>query len=410
MRPFAFLSLSILLAASGAVAAPVPEHFSERARELLSGGEELNRPEEVVKTNRQLNVIYFVGCDSEPLADYERRLSELLLYLRRFYGEEMARNGFGYRSFELPLRENGDVDVTLIRGSKPAAEYPCTGEAAMDCLKEIDEFFRLHPERKFSRHTFVIMPTRYDEKFNDASPGGVPFFAMGRNCFVLDYNGFDLRYLGQDTEQGRLLTKMFGGLGHELGHCVNLYHNNGPVSELNRLGTPLMGSGNYTFGMKPTYLTKASCAILDVCELVPQPELPKAFYAKPAVPLKKVEPELVYDGENFDLELRLPAEAAELKAVNVYVQDMPSGVNQDYDAVAFVAQRQAVEDGVVFRCRFSAAELAQLKEDHREVAMILIYPNGFSYRWTAQFRVSELKAGQKVALSQAALAEITLPD
>ncbi len=28
-----------------------------------------------------------------------------------------------------------------------------------------------------------------------------------------------------------------------------------------------MGSGNYTFGMKPTYLTKASCAVMDVCEL-----------------------------------------------------------------------------------------------------------------------------------------------
>lgn len=31
-----------------------------------------------------------------------------------------------------------------------------------------------------------------------------------------------------------------------------------------------MGSGNYTFGMKPTYLTKASCAVMDVCELVPR--------------------------------------------------------------------------------------------------------------------------------------------
>lgn len=34
-----------------------------------------------------------------------------------------------------------------------------------------------------------------------------------------------------------------------------------------------MGSGNYTFGMKPTYLTKASCAVMDVYRAAGSAEL-----------------------------------------------------------------------------------------------------------------------------------------
>ena len=382
-----------------ALAAPIPEHFSDRAKELLADRIELNRPEDVGEIKHTLNVIYFIGSDAEPVADYERRISELLLYLQQFYGKEMARNGFGNRSVALPMKDNGEVDITLIRGRKKAAEYNYSGAAAQACLAEIADYFREHPERCNSQHHFVIMPTQHDAKYNDENPGGVPFFGYGRHCFALDYKEFDLRHLGQDTPYGHLLTKWYGGFAHELGHGLNLPHNNGPVSELLRLGTPLMGRGNYTFGYKPTYLTKASCAVLDVCEVFPGLNHPEHFYARPAEVLREAEGSLLYDGKVFELQIKLPTPGArDIKAANVYVQDLPSAVNQDYDAVAFTAQKEDTDTGLSIRCRIPAIELLQLSGNEREIAAIFLLPNGFRYRWTAEFKVSDIKAGQPVPL------------
>ena len=406
MRRFSLTVLGAGLAALGsAAAAPLPDSFSDRARELLADRVELNRPEDVGEVKHKLNVIYFIGSDAEPVADYERRLSELLLYLQQFYGKEMARNGFGNRSVALPLKENGEVDITLIRGKQKAAEYPYSGEAALRCLKEIDAYFREHPERRRSRHNFVIMPTQQDEKYNDDNPGGVPFFGYGRHCFALDYKDFDLRHLGLDTRYGHLLTKWFGGFAHELGHGLNMPHNNGPTSELKRLGTPLMGSGNYTFGYKPTYMTKASCAILDVCEVFPGANQPTEYYTPPAQPLTGAEVKSSFEGAALKLEFHLPAAGAAVKAVNVYVQDPPSAVNQDYDAVAFTAQRAAAsaegsgkDEGVTWTCTVPMGELSGLGKNERDVSAIFLYPNGYRYRWTASFKVSDLRNGEPLPL------------
>lgn len=186
----------------------------------------------------KLNVIYFIGNDREPIPGYRRRLSELLLYLQQFYGKEMARNGFGFRSVALPMDSNGEVDITLVRGKRPACEYTNSEQAAIACLEELDAYYQEHPEQRRSGHCLIIMPTQNNAEFNDSNPGGVPVFGMGHDCFTLDYADFDLQHLGAQTDRGLLLTKMFGGFAHELGHCMALPHNNGPVSELKKLALP----------------------------------------------------------------------------------------------------------------------------------------------------------------------------
>ena len=72
--------------------ADVPAHFSDRAKEILA--DEVA----VVPAEYPLNIVYFLGNDNEPVADYERRLSELMLYVQQFYAREMTRNGFPGRS------------------------------------------------------------------------------------------------------------------------------------------------------------------------------------------------------------------------------------------------------------------------------------------------------------------------
>ena len=109
----------------------------------------------------------------------------------------------------------------------------------------MNAYLDAEPGRRTSQHSFIIMPTHYDEQYNDMNPGGVPFYGLGINCFALDYAHFDIKHLGQNTREGHLLTKWYGGFAHELGHGLNLPHNLGTVSDNNAhgTGTPLNDVG-----------------------------------------------------------------------------------------------------------------------------------------------------------------------
>lgn len=190
----AFFSFALLGTASGISSAEVtvPDVLKDRIA--------------LKKTAQQLNVVYFLGSDTEPVPDYERRLSELLLYLQQFYGREMQRHGYGARSFGLDIKSPGRVNIIEYKAKNPAAHYPYENGGGWKAAQELEEFFKANPDRKKSQHTLVIMPTWNDEKNGPDNPGGVPFYGMGRNCFALDYPAFDIKHLGQKTREGQLLT------------------------------------------------------------------------------------------------------------------------------------------------------------------------------------------------------------
>ena len=173
------LTMMSALALTPAVRAACPEHFSDAAKAHLANSIR------VEESAYKLNVVYFIGNDNEPIAGYQRRLSELLIYLQQYYAKEMDRNGYGKRAFGLNMLPNGEVDIILIRGKKGHREYSY-GIGHGPCLEEINAYFAAHPEKKLSHHTFVIMPTYYDEKYGDKNPGGVPFYGFGRDCFGSD--------------------------------------------------------------------------------------------------------------------------------------------------------------------------------------------------------------------------------
>lgn len=381
----AIIATMCALGLTSAAVGAVPSHFQPRAQELLADSIQLE------PTANQLNVIYFVGNDREPLADYERRISELLIYVQQFYGKEMARNGLGNRSFGLVLKENGNVNIILIRGDKPHTHY-AYGTGHNDCLREVNAYLDEHPELRTSQHNFIIMPTHYDEKYNDLNPGGVPFYGLGTNCFALDYGHFDIRHLGQRTHEGRLLTKWFGGFAHELGHGLNLPHNDGTASQNAQLGTPLMEAGNYTFGYTPTYMTLASCRILAHSEICAPASCTTRFYTN-------MTPPAVY-AANFKrvedaLEVYLELEGNVVN-VNAYVQDPPFQVNQDYDAVAFACVMSRTHEGKTGAfAHIPLAELAELKKVYNgTIALdILIQTDeGSRFRWRVPFNLSQVPA------------------
>lgn len=368
----AFFSFALLGTASGISSAgvTVPDVLKDRIA--------------LKKTAQQLNVVYFLGSDTEPVPDYERRLSELLLYLQQFYGREMQRHGYGARSFGLDIKSPGRVNIIEYKAKNPAAHYPYENGGGWKAAQELEEFFKANPDRKKSQHTLIIMPTWNDEKNGPDNPGGVPFYGMGRNCFALDYPAFDIKHLGQKTREGQLLTKWYGGLAHELGHGLNLPHNHQTASDGKKYGTALMGAGNYTFGTSPTFLTPASCALLDACEVFSVTPAQKFYEGRPEVEIKDTA--ISFKGDQILISGSYKSPQT-VKALNVYVQDPPYAVNQDYDAVSF-SQRLGKKSGK-FSMKIDKKELDGLTNNEFRISLMFILANGlhmqkhFTFHWDA---------------------------
>lgn len=288
-----------------------------------------------------LNVVYFVGQGVEPVSGYRERLGALLRWVQAFYAREMAYNGFGPRTFGLAEEAGGMVEIQLLRGRKAHNAYGCGSDAAETVWAEVQAYLAAHPEKCRSAHTLVVMPTLTEGAFSHARPGGVPFCGYGRGCFVLDYAQFDLRHLGERSDEGRALTKWLGGLAHELGHAMNLPHNDAPAGDFDRRGTPLMGTGNYTLGTTPTYLTKASCNLLACCQLLAPAGDATVYYPEHAAAPELADVRLRVQGDTLHVGLRCRGAAY----VNLYVQDPPYGCNDDYDAVSYDAPLAEDRDG-----------------------------------------------------------------
>lgn len=316
-----------------------------------------------------LNVVYFLPQGMQPVEHFRERLNDILLYTQDFYRKEMIRNGFGDKTFGLRKDVNGKVKLLLISGKREAAYYPYEGGGGR-VIGEIDNWLKKHPEERGSAHTLVFMPTIT----GDENPGGVPFYGMGKICFALDYKYFDLRHLGE-----ALLTKWLGGMAHELGHGLNLPHNNQTVSSQKTLGTTLMGAGNYTFGLKPTFLSTASCGILNNCEAFATER--KAFYeAESDIDLRNLH--IVFKENTIDISagyhLSMP-----YNGINIYYDNAPyGGVNTDYDAESFLLRPDRADS---FFFSIPKEELFHFAGNDFQVRIVFLCTNGTSYKLAYSF-------------------------
>lgn len=322
-----------------------------------------------------LNVVYFLPADMQPVEGYRQRLSDILLYTQKFYGDEMHRNGFGKKTFGLRKEADGKVKLLLVRGKQVASYYPYEGGGGR-VMQEIEDWFKQHPAEKSSDHTLVFMPT----VTGDENPGGVPFYGMGRICFALDYGRFDLKYLGEP-----LLTKWLGGMAHELGHGLNLPHNSQTVTTQQTLGTALMGAGNYTFGSKPTFLTAASCGILSNCQVFATGK--GEFYIRtPEMELRNMHIEF----KDETIEIRAGYRfSLPYNGINIYYDNAPYGsVNTDYDAESFLL-RPSSQD--TFSFQIPKKELFHFAGKDFQIRIVFLCANGNTHQLAYAFSKDNLK-------------------
>ena len=245
-------------------------------------------PEKIVYSSEykyNLNVVYFVPKNVEPNPDYEARISKILIEGQSFFAKWMGYWGFGDRTFGLlKNKENTRVKIHLIRGTENASAY--SSNAPMDVI--IKKYFVDNPLEKSSDHFLVLTATNKKLDQGEVIGHDVPYYGVGRWCYAVDYPGMKHESLGAPGQVGEKATVYVGGLLHEMGHGINLPHN-GPTltqSFSQNFGMTLMGSGNYTYGKSPTFLSFFDAATLNNCQVFSKET--KSFYSNVAVKITSI--------------------------------------------------------------------------------------------------------------------------
>ncbi|TWT62724.1 NPCBM/NEW2 domain-containing protein [Rubinisphaera italica] len=253
-----FLILMLLAPAFNAPAAePVKEQeLVIAARKILDPWHE-SQPEQ---GDRLLQVVCWTPSDREFPARYEQRLDQIMKHIQLFYETEMERHGFGNRTFNLHLNREGNVVLHIVKGLHPTSHYEKSsgGEIREECLVELKK-----QDIDGDKETMVIFCNLAD--WNEKTltfTHNSPYYAGGSNksgtAWQLDSPELAIENIKlkqpmiQDGEYGRISigkhnSIFIGGIAHEMGHGFGLPHC-APRPDEQVRGTPLMGSGNRTYG------------------------------------------------------------------------------------------------------------------------------------------------------------------
>jgi hypothetical protein len=322
---------------------------------------------------QNLNVVYFVPNDVTVPADHHRRLSEILLNARDFFSKEMERNGYGLKTFGL-LKDDAQKRIKLIeiKGAQGKSAYPYNGGAGA-VQAEIAAYKTSHPNDFTSDHNLVIIPAyAYDA---NGEPGGPPFYGVGKTCFALDYADQDLKYLGTGGTLGTRATKWIGGMIHELGHGLNLPHNRQKAVSEQSLGMSLMWAGNSTWGLSPTFLTAADCAVLNTNQVFNSAN--KTYYGQVTSSILRIDASYNSGKKAIVIKGRYKSSNPITDLVffnDPNVNNEGVGVNRDYNAIAWTSKPVGADS---FYVEMPVADLAE-KADNipYEFKLKLVHDNG----------------------------------
>ncbi|MES2997125.1 MAG: NPCBM/NEW2 domain-containing protein [Verrucomicrobiota bacterium] len=253
--------LAAMIVTSSPVMAATPEEVRAKqvpeAMKILSAWEN----EEPVRGQRYLRLVYWTPADREPAPHYEKRLGEIFLEVRKFYGAEMKRIGFGKRSILLERGANSLPKIHLVKGLHPYSHYSqkSGGEIRKECLPVLEK-----AGINAAKETIIIFcnMSNWDRESRTIHQNS-PYYAGGNqrsgNAWQVDSPILNVSSLAKkepkikdgqygEISLGRYNSIFIGGIAHELGHALGLPHNKETKAEAAAYGTALMGAGNRAYG------------------------------------------------------------------------------------------------------------------------------------------------------------------
>ncbi len=336
----------------------------------------------------KLHVVYVTNRDRPPLPGYRERLQRIMADVHDFYRSEMERNGYGALTFRLDPDENRAMRVHLVtldwdfdpaRSFSPRELRPVIAESLKQKGIDIEQEYIITFENAYwldgSTWKYDVVYTGSGDPLRGAT--------WVADHALLDAANFDpaltdiIDDRGQKLTTGEFNVKMIGGVAHELGHGFGLPHNRESPAEKARLGTALMGSGNYTYrqerlGKKPlgSFLTSAHAFILSLHPLFNR-RIPASF----DVPDVFID-NMIFSIENSELQVTGQAVPAEEVAGIVFYHDpLPTGVNKDYDAFSYLAEMRS---GGMFRVSMPLLKTT----DGCALHLILYFKNGMHKKFS----------------------------
>ncbi|UIR57134.1 discoidin domain-containing protein [Sphingobacterium sp. SRCM116780] len=289
----------------------------------------------------KLNVIYFVPNDVDSIPNFRKRLSRILLDAQSMFANNMDREGFGRKSFGLDLVNDSLINIIYLAGNFGKATYPYEGGSGA-VKSEVDAYYALNPSAKKSEHNLIVIPTYNTDP---ANPGGPPFYGTGTSCYALDYVNLDAKNLGIGGDIGWKATVWIGGMIHELGHGLNASHNHMNKTLEPTLGTALMGSGNSTYGLSTTSLTKTTAATFNNSQVF-STVTRSDWYSAASVEITSLSSSF---SSNKIIVSGKFTTTKPVQDVVIWHDRTPYGGNQDYDAVQW-ATKVIGQDSFRFEC------------------------------------------------------------
>ncbi|MCF7847486.1 MAG: NPCBM/NEW2 domain-containing protein [Kiritimatiellales bacterium] len=304
----------------------------------------------IAAEREKLHIFYITTRDRDPQPEYRERIHRIMEDVQDFYRTEMKRNGYGPKTFQLDRDGSSKVVVNLIK-----LDWNFEPEGAFEVKKAqplIDELLKEKGLDINKTHILVYSDGYWQD--GDVWKYDIPYHggggANGGSAWVADHvlldpENFDpglkdiINDRGQKLTPGKFNAKMLGGVTHELGHAFGLPHNRETKEEKQKLGTALMGAGNYTYRMerigkrKGSFLTKQHAFILSLHPLFNGKE-PENFDAPDvfidSLSFKRKNGKLSVSGK------AIPADG--IAGFVIYNDELPTGVNKDYDAKAYLVE------------------------------------------------------------------------